>query len=59
MHGHISIKYMEVTLFVPVLVQFEVKAVVCTSLQTRIWRNVMDTQQKILFSIPKYDNITM
>jgi hypothetical protein len=59
MHGCMKIKYMEVTLYVPVLVQLDVKAVVYTSFQKRICRNVIDTQQEILFSLPKYDNMTM
>ena len=50
---------MEASSYILVSVHAEVTAVVCISLQTRIWRNVTNTQQEILFSLLEYDNITM
>jgi len=52
-------KHMEASSYILVSVHAEVTAVVCISLQTRIWRNVTNTQQEILFSLLEYDNITM
>jgi hypothetical protein len=46
-------KYVDVTLYVPVLVHVEVQAINCMSLKTINWRNVTDTQQETLFILPK------